>query len=387
MARVKLIVSRDDIAAEHHALFDELAALRGRISGPSTVVLHSPGLAKPWNEISEYLHRHSIVEPQHAELAVCATARERDCAYIWNAHVPLARKAGVPAVTIDLVRDRRGVIGMSGPEMAVVQYVRQLIQTNRVEPNVFDQLLQAHGAQWLVELTVWIGRYQALAGILNGFDLKPTMAAEELPAMPRAAAIGSAARAPLATPRIEPITRRDQVAEAHRPIFDAVAEGRGSVRGPFGILMHSPVLCRRHLDVGTFLRFNSRLEADSRELAIIATAREKDCPYIWAAHAPAARQAGIGNAVVSAVRERGDLAGVPAAERDIVDYTRQLAKDNAVAPVLFDRLQGRHGVPWLVELTCLIGHYGIVASILNAFEVAPAPDAEPLLPAGGQKGT
>jgi len=213
------------------------------------------------------------------------------------------------------------------------------------------------------------------------------MAAEELPATLRAAATGSAARAPLATPRIAPITRRDQVSEAHRPIFDAVAEGRGSVRGPFGILMHSPVLCRRHLDVGTFLRFNSRLEADSRELAIIATAREKDCPYIWAAHAPAARQAGIGNAVVSAVRDRADLAGVPAAERDIVDYTRQLAKDNAVTPVLFDRLQGRHGVPWLVELTCLIGHYGIVASILNAFEVAPAPDAEPLPPAGGQKGT
>jgi len=387
MARVKLIVSRDDIAAEHHALFDELAALRGRISGPSTVVLHSPGLARPWNEISEYLHRHSIVEPQHAELAVCATARERDCAYIWNAHVPLARKAGVPAVTIDLVRERRGVIGMSGPEMAVVQYVRQLIQNNRVEPNVFDQLLQAHGAQWLVELTVWIGRYQALAGILNGFDVKPTMAAEELPAVPHAAAAGLTVRAPLATPRIVPITRRDQVSEPHRAIFDAVADGRGSVRGPFSILMYSPVLCRRHLDVGTFLRFNSRLEADSRELAIIATAREKDCPYIWAAHAPAARQADIGNALVSVVRDRGDLAGVPAAERDIVDYTRQLTKDNAVAAVLFDRLQGRHGVPWLVELTCLIGHYGIVASILNAFEVAPAPDAEPLPLAGGQKGT
>jgi 4-carboxymuconolactone decarboxylase len=150
--------------------------------------------------------------------------------------------------------------------------------------------------------------------------------------------------------------------------------------------MYSPVLCRRHLDVGTFLRFNSRLEADSRELAIIATAREKDCPYIWAAHAPAARQAGISNAVVTVVRDRSDLAGVPAAERDIVDYTRQLIRTNAVAPVLFDRLQGRNGVPWLVELTCLIGHYGIVAAILNAFEVAPAPDAEPLPLAGGQKG-
>jgi 4-carboxymuconolactone decarboxylase len=386
MARVKLIVSRDDIAAEHHAVFDELAALRGRISGPSTVVLHSPGLARPWNEISEFLHRHSIVEPQHAELAVCATAREKDCAYIWNAHVPLARKAGVPATTIDLVRDRRGVIGMSGSEMAVVQYVRQLVQTNRVESNVFDQLLQAHGPQWLVELTVWIGRYQALAGILNGFDVRPTMAAEELPAVPSAATTAPA-RALRSTPRVEPITRREQVPETHRAIFDRVAEGRGTVRGPFSILMYSPVLCRRHLDVGTYLRFNSRLEADSRELAIIATAREKDCPYIWAAHAPAARQAGLSDAVVSVVRDRGDLASVPAAERDIVDYARQLIKNNAVAPVLFDRLQGRHGVPWLVELTCLVGHYGIVASILNAFEVAPAPDAEPLPLAGGQKGT
>ena len=37
MARVKLIVDKEDVAPEHHALFDALAALRGRISGPSTV--------------------------------------------------------------------------------------------------------------------------------------------------------------------------------------------------------------------------------------------------------------------------------------------------------------------------------------------------------------
>jgi len=387
MARVKLIVNRDDVAAKDHALFEELAALRGRISGPSTIVLHSPGLARPWNEISEFLHRHSIVEPEHAELAVCATARERECGYIWNAHVPLARKAGVSVATIDAVRDRRPTAGLSAAETSVITYVRQLIQTNRVESDVFTQLLQAHTAQWLVELTVWIGRYQALAGILNAFEVTPTMLAEELPVVPHAATTAATVRAPLAAPRVTPLTRRDQVQERHRAIFDTVAESRGSVRGPFGILMHSPLLCRRHLDVGTFLRFNSGLEADSRELAIIATAREKDCPYIWAAHAPAARQAGLSAAIVSAVRDRGDLAGLPSVERDIVDFTRQLAQENAVGAALFDRLQGRHGVPWLVELTCLIGHYGIVASILNAFEVAPAPDAEPLPLGTTGKGT
>src|SRR5438445_4811294 len=378
MPRVHLIQNREDLGPEHGALFDELAALRGRISGPSTVVLHSPGLARPWNEVSEYRHRDSIVEPQHAELAVCATAREKDCGYIWNAHVPLARKAGLAAETLDAVRDRRPVARLPDPERAVVLYVRQLLQSNRVESEVFDQLLNAHDARWMVELTGWIGRYGALAGILNAFEVTPGAPAEALPADPRPVARAAKVRAPLATPRITPITRRDQVAEEHRAIFDAVAEGRGSVRGPFSILMHSPMLCRRHLDVGSYLRFNSHVKPESRELAIVATAREKDCPYVWAAHAPAARKAGISAATVTAVRDRRDLTSLPAGERDVVDYARQLLRSNRVAQPLFDRLQSQHGVPWLVELTCLIGHYGIVAGILNAFEVAPAPDAEPL---------
>src|SRR5882724_5877358 len=41
-------------------------------------------------------------------------------------------------------------------------------------------------------------------------------------------------------PRVTPITSKEQVASEHQPIFDAVAEGRGSVRGPFSIMMHSP---------------------------------------------------------------------------------------------------------------------------------------------------
>jgi len=378
MARVKLIVNKEDIAPEHHALFDKLAALRGRISGPSTVVLHSPGLARPWNEISEYLHRESIVEPPHAELAVCATAREKDCGYVWNAHVSQARKAGIAAETIDTVRERQPVDGLPGPERAVVLYVRQLLMDNRVESGVFDQLLKAHDAKWLVELTAWIGRYAALAGILNAFEVTPATPVDVLPTVPRPAAASTKVRRPLAAPRITPITRREQVAEAHRPIFDAVAEGRGSVRGPFSILMHSPELCRRHLDVGTYLRFNAQVKPESRELAIITTARERDCPYVWAAHAPAARKAGIGEATVAAVRDRGDLASLSSGERGIVDYVRQLSRDNAVSQALFDRLRGVHGAPWLVELTGLIGHYGIVSGILNAFEVAPAPDAEQL---------
>ena len=48
------------------------------------------------------------------------------------------------------------------------------------------------------------------------------------------------------------------------------------------------------------------------------------------------------------------------------------------AETIFDALKDRYGVPWVVELTGLIGHYGLVTGMLNAFEMAPAPDAEQL---------
>lgn len=378
MARVKLIVNKEDIAPEHYPLFDELAALRGRISGPSTVVLHSPRLAKPWNEISEYLHRLSIVEPAAAELAVSAAAREKDCPYVWAAHVPLAQKAGVGDETIIAVRDRLPLDDLPRQEATVVRYVRQLMGTNRVEYGVFGELLDAHGAQWLVELTAWIGRYAALAGVLNGFEVWPVNPKAELPVAAGASAPRPAARGPDASPRITPITSRDQVAPEHGTTFDAVAASRGSVRGPWPLLMYSPVLCLRVFDVANFFRSGSQLTPAMRELATIATAREKDCPFVWAAHVTTARTERVSEVAVAVVRDRSDLAALLGDERDVVDYVRQQLQTHRVTQDLFDRLRERHSVRWLVELTCLMGHFGVLASVLNAFEVAPAAGAEQL---------
>jgi 4-carboxymuconolactone decarboxylase len=380
MARVKLIQNKEDIAPEHYALFDELASLRGRISGPSTVVLHAPGLARPWNEISEYLHRQSVVEAKDAELAVSATAREYDCPYIWAAHVPAARRAGVSEQTIASVRDGLALDGLPHEEMLVVQYVRQLLQSNRVEQSTFEPLLREHDPRWLVELMVWIGRYGALAGILNAFDVSPAPDAEPLPADGKASTASSpaVARAPLPAPRIAPITARDRVAGMDRAVFDAVAEGRGSVRGPFAILMYSPPLCQRIFDVSNYLRFESDLSPQLRELATIATAREKSCPYVWAAHAPAARREGIADNTINLVRGGSDLAGLSPGERDVVEYTRALLRAHRVEQPLFDRLRDQHSTRWLVELTALIGHYGLVTGLLNAVEIAPPPDVEAL---------
>ena len=179
-------------------------------------------------------------------------------------------------------------------------------------------------------------------------------------------------------PRVTPITTKEQVAAEHRPIFDAVAEGRGSVRGPFSIMMFSPEMCSRVLNTSNFLRFQSSVKPKESELAIIATAREKDCPFVWAAHVTLARKAGTREEAISVVRDRKDAGGLAPDERAIVTYVRQLLRTNRVEQAVFDALKDRYGVPWVVELTGVIGHYGMITGLLNAFEMAPPADAEQL---------
>jgi len=45
MARLPPITSKDQVAAEHRAVFDSIVQSRGAVQGPFTMFLHSPELA------------------------------------------------------------------------------------------------------------------------------------------------------------------------------------------------------------------------------------------------------------------------------------------------------------------------------------------------------
>ena len=71
-------------------------------------------------------------------------------------------------------------------------------------------------------------------------------------------------------------------------------------------------------------------------------------------------------------------AALPADERDIVTYTRQLIRTNRVDQALFDRLKDRHGVQWLVELTGAANYFAFLSGMVNAFDVPAPPDGDKL---------
>ena len=176
-------------------------------------------------------------------------------------------------------------------------------------------------------------------------------------------------------PRITQITEREQVAPDKRHLFDAIAESRGRVSGPFSVLLNSPELAGRAAHLGAYIRFESTLTPAQRELAIITAAREFDCAFEWAAHEPLARSAGVRPAAINAVANRRDLSELTADEALIVEYGRQLLRDKRISPEVFDAAKAAFGEQGVTELTATIGYYGMLACALNAFEVEPPADA------------
>jgi 4-carboxymuconolactone decarboxylase len=171
--------------------------------------------------------------------------------------------------------------------------------------------------------------------------------------------------------RIPEPSREELDAEA-RAVFDRIAATRGAIRGPYGVLLHHPVLADRVGALGELLRFHSTLPGAERELAILTAGREAGAPYEWAAHEPIARREGTRPQAIACVRDGQPTDGLTPREATIVDTVRALYRARRLTDRQFQRAEAELGRVGLVELVTMAGYYGMIGLVLNAFEV-PLP--------------
>src|SRR5215471_10983576 len=170
-----------------------------------------------------------------------------------------------------------------------------------------------------------------------------------------------------------PEPSRDDLAPSTRAIHDRIAATRGGLRGPYGILLHHPALCERVAALGEQLRFHSVLSGADRELAILAAGREAESPYEWAAHEPIAVREGTRPEAITIVREGTSTHALHRREALIVDTVRALYRNHRLTPDEFARAETELGRQGLIELVTLAGYYGMIAGVLNAYEVDLPP--------------
>ena len=180
-----------------------------------------------------------------------------------------------------------------------------------------------------------------------------------------------------------PLASRESVPEDQRAAFDEIVKGAGSVPrfGPGSVMINVPHAHQRVMAVNKYLRTESSLPKKLQELAMLVTAREMDCQYIWNAQAPAGRRAGLSDALVDALRDKKPLPAMPADEAAVVRYGLELTATNQVSQETFQAALDQLGAQGLTEFTTSMGYFRMLALNANAFTIdLPQQRTEPLLP-------
>src|SRR5947207_8089031 len=144
-----------------------------------------------------------------------------------------------------------------------------------------------------------------------------------------------------------PLPKREELDDAGQRIYDRLADAKGGtirgLRGPGGILLHSPELSRHARPVNRYLRQEAGLGGRVRELAILTTARELDSQFEWAAHEPVALPEGIAPAIIETVKFRRATDHLDETDAIVIDLGREIFGARKVSAATFARALHRVG--------------------------------------------
>jgi 4-carboxymuconolactone decarboxylase len=145
----------------------------------------------------------------------------------------------------------------------------------------------------------------------------------------------------------------------------------GALTGPFGTMLHSPVLGRPLQELGAAIRYQTSLTERMRELAILSVAADTDSSFERYAHERIGRAIGMTEQELSGLREGRFTSDEPkeAAAYELCEMLNRgqlpLSDDD------FGRLSAILGNNVLLELVVLVGYYRTLSQLLHVFEVGP----------------
>ena len=179
MARLPPITSKDQVAAEHGAVFDSIVQSRGAVQGPFTMFLHSPELAGRVAHLGAYVRFEGSLDMRVRVLAAMTVAREFEAFYVWGAQAGGARRLGVPEATIAAIRENHSR-GIPPEDAEIVEFTRHLLRKHRIDEATAGSLRRRFGDDGFIQLTGAIGYYSMLAMTVNACELEAGPNAEVL---------------------------------------------------------------------------------------------------------------------------------------------------------------------------------------------------------------
>ena len=182
-----------------------------------------------------------------------------------------------------------------------------------------------------------------------------------------------------------------------RGLYDRLAGGRraegpqlftyvgshGELYGPFNALLAQPSLGTAVQAVGEALRFEAVVSGSVRELCILAVAVHYECEFEWYAHSAIARSIGLGEEALEAIacglvpRELSEI------EKAALALTKALLDGGEMDPDVVGHALVLLGDDGAFEVAILVGYYGLLANLIQAFGGPLPPGVSSVLPSIG----
>src|SRR5437868_429726 len=152
MSRYREIAPAEMSPAQKRVHDQIIAGKRGRFGGPFELLIRAPEICGLASQLGEHLRWGTSLPDRLSELAIITTARFWRAQYEWYAHAPLAEKAGVPAVAIEMIRTGGTPVFTDKDEALVYRVCTEICRTQRLSDERFGQPVSAPGQQGVVEL-------------------------------------------------------------------------------------------------------------------------------------------------------------------------------------------------------------------------------------------
>jgi 4-carboxymuconolactone decarboxylase len=145
---------------------------RGGVRGPLAVWLHRPALADCAQALGRYCRYDTSLPARLSELAIVVTGALWKSAYEWEAHAPLALKAGIGQPVLDAIRHGRQPAFDNCDEQIVHDFVIQLHEQRQVSDALYAEAVDVLGQDAVVDLVGLGGYYTLISMTINVFGVE-----------------------------------------------------------------------------------------------------------------------------------------------------------------------------------------------------------------------
>lgn len=141
------------------------------------------------------------------------------------------------------------------------------------------------------------------------------------------------------------------------------------------MFLNAPTNAIPLLSFGQSILTKQELDNHLRELAILRVAHLTGANYEWTQHVPLAKETGVTDAQVEAIPLGAGADAFNDVEKGVIRFTDEITQNVKVSAETFSALEKHLGPRQMVELALAAGFYGMVARVMESFEVELEPTA------------